>query len=241
MAGYLDDDEQGSPSLFSDLSNAGTVVLVPHGLADTLSNPPTLAPPAVAVVAPQAAPQAKVPGYISSETGKFVPLLPGTSPGAFAAQQQGVWENLLSGYGAQTLNYGREAADLLKRGASAVEGAPGALLVPATEDPDKDIKSSLFKTSLAADAGRFGANIAYTWPVAEIAGAVAAPIAQSIQGETLLPSLSRAAIPGLTRGIAVGTAVPADDADGRLHNILRRGTVGAGQALLPYLKTLAGY
>jgi hypothetical protein len=154
-------------------------------------------------------------------------------------------ENLLSGYGAQTLNFGRDAADLVKRGISAVQGNPAAVLVPATQNPNKDIDNALFKTSLAADVGRLGANVVNTLPVAGIAGEVAAPIAQSIQGDTLLPSLTRAAIPGLTRGIAVGAAVPADDTDDRLQNILMKGTTGAAQGLLPYawpyVKSLVRY
>ena len=237
MAYYVD-DEEGQPSLVSDLLGAGAVTIIPRGLAETLSSPPTAAPPAVAVAAPQAATvQTRIPTYIDSQTGRTVQLSPGTSPGAFAAQQQTPWENLLSGYGAETMGFGREAADLARRAVSAVRGDAGA--VPAIQNPNIDIDRALFKTSLAADVGRMGADFVNTLPVAGIAGEVAAPVAQAIRGEKLLPTLTRAAIPGITKGVATGSVVPADDADERLHHILVKGGLGAGYALYPVVKMLA--
>ncbi|HEY3645498.1 MAG TPA: hypothetical protein VGM16_09180 [Gammaproteobacteria bacterium] len=238
MADYLDDDGQVQPNLGSDLSGAGMVAIVPQGMADDLSKLPTLAPPAVAVVVPQAVTAGKVPGYISSETGKFVPLLSGVSPGAFAAQQQSPWENLLSGYGAETMNFGREAADLTRRAVAAVQGNAGA---PSVQNPNRDIDKALFKTSPAADIGRIGADFVNTMPAAGVAGELAAPIAESIQGESLLPSISRAAMPGVAKGVTRAIVIPADDTDERLHHILIRGSIGARNALPPILRALANY
>ena len=237
MADYTDEDGQTGAGLGADLSGVRMAALIPQGLADTL----TPAPPAVAVVAPQAAAGHKVPGYISSVDGRFVPLLQGVAPGAFAAQQQNPLENLLSGYGAETMNFGREAVDLAKRGIAAVQGNPAAAMVPAIQNPNKAIDDALFKTSPAADLGRMGADFVNTMPVAGIAGEVATPIAESIRGETLLPTLSRAALPGVTKGVVRAIAIPADDADERIHHILIRGAIGARNALPPIYRALADY
>lgn len=237
MADYADEDEQAQAGLPADLSGGRAVAIIPRGLADAL----TPAPPAVGVVAPQGAAGYKVPGYISSVDGRFVPLLPGMSPGAFAAQQQNPLENLLSGYGAETMNFGREAADLAKRGVAVLQGSPAASMVPGIQDPDKDIQKALFKTSPAADGGRILADLVNTYPIGGVAGDLVAPIAQSIRGEAMLPTIIRATIPGVAKGIATGTAIPADDADERLHHILTRGAFGAGYGAWPVVKMLADH
>lgn len=238
MADPIDDDEQAPLGLGSDLWGPAQIQGAMPGLSSTLMNAPVFAPPAVAAVAPVAAaqPAPRVPGYMDSrDPTKFVPLLPNVGPAAFAAQQQSPAENFWSGYGAETKNFGREAMDLGQRLVSAYQGNPAAFLLPATTDPDRDIQSGLFKTSPAADLGRMGADWVNTLPATIPTGEFVAPLAAGIRGESLLPTLTRAAAPGVAEGAVRGALVPADDADERVYHILMK---GAGRALWPIAETL---
>ena len=232
MADQTDDERQITWGLGSDLLRSVLPHIATPGLKGTLMNAPVLAPPAVGSQAPLAVTPLRMPGYVDSrDPMKFVPLLPDVSPAAFAAQQQTPRENFWSGYGAETRNLGRQAADLGGRLVSAIQGNTAT----TAADPDKDIQSGLFGTSVAADLGRMGADWINTLPATIPTGQFVAPLAAGIRGESLLPAMARAAIPGVARGAVRGALVPADDADDRIYHVLTRGARGA---FVPVAQTL---
>jgi hypothetical protein len=231
MATGSDDDDLMSPGLAGDLLGQPPPGIL--GLGTTLNGMPSMNMSRI---------PAKIAGYVDSrDPAKFIPLVQGTSPGAFAAQQQSPAENFVAGYGAETANFGREIGDLANRIGSIATGNPAASLVPAAKDPNADIQGALFDNSRAANWGRTGADFVNTLPAAGVGGELVAPAAGIIKGAGLLPSIGRAAVIGVGRGIAAGTAVPADDTDSRLHHILTWGALGTVQGLWPVAKALAGY
>ena len=221
MANPMDDDQLG---LGSDLQGYATPQAIPPGLHTALMGAPVLAPGATDSQAPVAAASPKVPGYIDSQTGRFVPLVPGTSPGAFAAQQQSPWENLMSGYGAETLTLGRSASDLGRQAMAAISGNTP---LPATKNPNQDLDAALKQSSLAARAGSMLADQVNTLPISMAGGAAAAPIAASIKGAGFLPVMARAAVNAAVPAAAVGAVMPADDGDDRAKNALKAGATDA--------------
>jgi len=217
MANPMDDDQL--PGLASGLLGTQSQSAAP-GLRTALMGAPVLAPGATNSQAPVAATTPKVPGYMDSRTGRFVPLLPGTSPGAFAAQQQSPWENLMSGYGAETLNLTRSASDLGRQAMAAISGNTP---VPAAKYQNQDLLNALYQNSLMARGGKFMADWVNTAPISMVAGAAAAPVAATIKGAGYLPTMARAAVNAAIPAAAVGAVMPADDGDDGVKNALTAG------------------